>query len=390
MHSVPFHPVLSLSGGLTVLRAGAKHRRCCADRHPIQCILPPHILKNIARKGTANQAEGALRTLIVSSQFRGRRNVIGAFVAAAPTGGKRRTIYDANNTENLPGARVRGEGDPPSGDPAVDEAYDGSGDTYDFYKQLFNRNSIDDHGMRLDSTAHYGQLYDNAFWNGTQMVYGDGDKSLFNRFTIALDVIGHELTHGVTEHTAALEYQDQSGALNESMSDCFGIMIKQWKNGQAATDDREIWIIGEKLLASGVNGDGLRNMLFPGTAYDDPTLGKDPQPDNMSSYFRGSEDNGGVHINSGITNRAFALAAVAMGGNSWETVGPVWYKALTERLSPKSDFTDAAKATTVIATEISTALGNAVSAAWKQVGVTGGSGGGSKKSKKKRKKKQPV
>ena len=163
---------------------------------------------------------------------------------------------------------------------------------------------------------HYGRGYDNAFWDGTQMVFGDGDGTVFNRFTIAVDVIGHELTHGVTEHTAALVYQGQSGALNESISDVFGSLVKQQALGQdAAAAD---WLIGAGLFTAQVKGVALRSMKAPGTAYDDPQLGKDPQPATMADYVETTDDNGGVHLNSGIPNHAFYLAATAIGGHAWE------------------------------------------------------------------------
>src|SRR5581483_808080 len=220
----------------------------------------------------------------------------------------------------LPGKLVRDEGGAATGDAAADEAYDGLGATYDLYYDIFGRDSLDDNGLRLVASVHYGQQFDNAEFDGQQMLFGDGDGEYFNRFTIAIDVIGHELTHGVTQYTSGLDYQDQSGALNESFSDIFGSLVKQYAGGQdAASAD---WLIGLGLFTDKVQGGdptygpALRSMLHPGTAYDDPVLGKDPQPDNMQNYVQTSDDNGGVHINSGIPNRAFALAAQAMGGNA--------------------------------------------------------------------------
>src|SRR5512132_1203411 len=176
---------------------------------------------------------------------------------------KQRTIYTAGNVETLPGTVVRSEGSGPSGDAAVDEAYDGLGDTFDFYEQAYDRNSIDDEGLPLDATVHYGQDYDNAFWNGQRMVFGDGDGQLFNRFTIAFDVIGHELTHGVTEDEAGFVYMFQPGALNESVSDVFGELIEQMTSNQTAA--QADWLIGAGLLTASVNGVALRSMKDPGT-----------------------------------------------------------------------------------------------------------------------------
>ncbi|HVT90105.1 MAG TPA: M4 family metallopeptidase [Tepidisphaeraceae bacterium] len=362
---------------------GASSCRCSngkADRLPICCIVPPHMLEHLARSGNASQVQWALRTLILSAHFRGRREALGGIMTMAPAGTKQRTIYDARNTETLPGAPVRKEGDPASGDVAVNEAYDGSGATYDFYQKIFSRNSIDNHGMRLDSTVHYGMNYDNAFWNGTQMVYGDGDKQIFNRFTIAVDVIGHELTHGVTENTAALEYQGEPGALNESFSDVFGSMIKQWQLNQTAL--QADWLIGAGLFRPNIQGTALRSMENPGTAYNDPIIGQDPQPADMTGFYRGGDDNGGVHINSGIPNRAFCLAAKAMKGNSWQTVGPVWYQTLTTRLHQQSTFAEAADATIKVAADLAGAnssLAKAITQAWRTVKVIKPSSGGNGK-----------
>src|SRR5262249_6826367 len=148
----------------------------------------------------------------------------------------------------------------------------------------------------------------------------------FNRFTISVDIMGHELTHGVTAYTAGLIYQGQSGALNESISDVFGSMVKQFALSQTvATAD---WLIGAGIFTPKVNGVALRSMKEPGTAYNDPVLGKDPQPADMAHYVNTSSDNGGVHINSGIPNRAFYLTAVALGGNSWDRAGRIWYATL--------------------------------------------------------------
>jgi Zn-dependent metalloprotease len=207
-------------------------------------------------------------------------------------------------------------------------------------------------------------------WDGKQMIYGDGDGKLFNRFTIALDVIGHELTHGVTQYTAALEYHDQSGALNEHISDAFGIMVKQYTLGLTASQSD--WLIGKGLLGPNVRGQAIRSMKAPGTAYDDPLLGKDPQPANMSGYVTGSDDNGGVHINSGILNRAFYLSATALGGFTWVAVGRIWYRVLTEKLLPTAGFQDFALATVVMAGQlygIGGQVQTTIAEAWSAVGL---------------------
>jgi Zn-dependent metalloprotease len=337
-------------------------------------IVPPHILVSIAMNGSADERRAALTTIALSERFRWRRHLLGALLLATPVGEKHRTVFDAKHSTRLPGTLVMSEGDPPSSDVGVNEAYDGAGSTYDLYFDVYGRNSIDNKGLRLDSSVHYGKAYDNAFWNGAQMVYGDGDGKLFERFTKSIDVIGHELTHGVTAAEANLDYQDQPGALNESFSDVFGSLVKQWTLKQTA--DQADWLIGQGLLAPKVKGVALRSMKAPGTAYDDPVLGKDPQPATMSGYVQTTDDDGGVHINSGIPNHAFYLAAVALGGFAWETAGKIWYDALTKRLRHDSDFSDCAKQTSAAAADLFGAGGKeekAVRDAWGQVGVTAGS-----------------
>ena len=263
------------------------NRRHRTRSRSVHCdIIPPYILESIARRGTQTQRALALQTLArdswIRSQRAARSQVRSGEVERVGPPRKNRLIYTAANTTNLPGTLIRSEGQDPSGDVAVDEAYDGFGATFDLYWDVYGRNSIDNNGMDLIGTVHYGDQYDNAFWDGTQMVFGDGDGTIFNRFTIAIDVMGHELTHGVTGATAALEYHDQPGALNESISDVFGSLVKQRSLGQTAA--QADWLIGAGLWAAGINGVALRSMKAPGTAYDDPLIGKDPQPDHMSRY----------------------------------------------------------------------------------------------------------
>ena len=235
---------------------------------------------------------------------------------------------------------------------------------------------LDAKGLALVASVHYQEQYDNAFWDGQQMVFGDGDGTYFNDFTISVDVIGHELAHGVTQYTAGLTYVTQSGALNESLSDCFGSMVKQQVLGQDAADAD--WLIGEGLFTENVNGVALRSMKAPGTAYDDPVVGKDPQPADMDGYVKlpadSQHDNGGVHTNSGIPNRAFYLAATGIGGTSWQGAGLVWYDVVTgSKVTKDIDFAGFA-ALTVEAAESRFGAGSreakAVQDAWQTVKVT--------------------
>ncbi|MEZ4518626.1 MAG: M4 family metallopeptidase [Chloroflexota bacterium] len=350
--------------------------------HSLSCFLPPHLLQNIVENGTQEQRQHALRNIVSSEAMRLQREIVveegvppSALEATGP--GLERVVYSADNGGALPGRQVRVEGGPPTGDPAADEAYDGAGSTYELFKDIYSYDSIDGHGVRLDSTVHYRTGYDNAFWNGRQMVYGDGDEDLpeadrlFNRFTVCVDIIGHELTHGVTQFTANLVYQNQPGALNESMSDVFGSLVKQYQTRQ--TVNEADWIIGEGLFTSNVNGVGIRSMKEPGTAYNDPVLGHDPQPGHMSDYVQTNADSGGVHINSGIPNRAFYVIAQNIGGYAWEKAGRIWFAALQTRFGENTQFTDAAVLTYQVAGELygqGSLEQQAVLAGWAEVGIS--------------------
>lgn len=341
----------------------------CQHQNCFCSIIPPHLLSEIVYRNTGKTRENALQTLITTEQFRGMRQNSSS-TAFVPIGQKWRVVFDARANTYLPGVLARSEGSSKTRDIAVNEAYDGSGATYDFYWQIYGRNSIDDRGMRLSSTVHYGKNYDNAFWNGYQMVYGDGDGIIFERFTKSIDIIAHELTHGITQREANLAYYGQSGALNESMSDVFGSLIKQWilKQNSSQAD----WIMGSGLFKPKIKGLGLRSLKQPGTAYDDPRLGKDPQPAHMDEYYNGPEDNGGVHINSGIPNYAFYLAASAIGGYAWERIGRIWYLTLRDSLRWDANFEQAAQSTIIIAKQIYGVRSketNAIIKAWRQVGV---------------------
>ena len=232
---------------------------------------------------------------------------------------------------------MRSAGDPESGDVAVDEAATGITGALALFEEVYDRVSYDGHGSRVSLTVHYGRDYPNAFWDGTQLVFGDGDGRVFGRFTQPVDVLGHEFTHAVVEHTARLVYRDQPGALNESVADVFASCLKQRLLGQTAAEAD--WLIGAGIFLPGVEARALRDMAAPGTAYDDPALGDDPQGGHMDDYVETDDDNGGVHLNSGIPNRAFQLAATAIGGSSWEGAGRIWYAALTGGdVGPDTDF----------------------------------------------------
>jgi Zn-dependent metalloprotease len=331
------------------------------NRNSSMCfILPDFELVEIIKQGTSEESDAALTTLSISSSLRGERR---ALVTIAPeiipsAGEKMRTVSNAKNTTDLPGQVMRREGQTDSGDLAVDEAYNYCGDTYDFYRAVFQRNSIDDNNMPLNSTVHFATGFDNAFWNGKRMIYGDGGV-VMNRTTQCIDVVAHELTHGVTGNEAALDYFRQPGALNESWSDVMGILVKQYHLKQSVEESN--WLIGEGLMR---NAKALRSMKDPGF--------RSKQPDHMDNYVHTTTDNGGVHINSGIPNKAFYLAAMDIGGNAWEKVGKIWYVTLRDRLRPYSQFVHAAYHTLEVA---GTLFGqgskeqSAVNYGWQSVGV---------------------
>lgn len=345
--------------------------------YPHTCsIIPPHIFNHLSQSSDTKLQMTGLRGLQITARLHAQRSHQSmASVRASDTPGVlTRRVFSALNHEVLPGTLVRSEGDAATGDTPADEAYDGAGAVWHFYKDVFDRDSIDDHGLRLDSTVHYGSAYDNAFWNGSQMIYGDGDGYLMHDFTGALDVIGHEMTHGVTQNESALVYQGESGALNEHLSDVFGILVKQRSLGlSAAASD---WLIGVGILIPpdpmprGAVCRGLRDMLHPGTAYSGLAIGDDPQPATYADRYVGSADNGGVHINSGIANKAFATYAIAVGGDAWETPGRVWYETATDAALPStSTFAQFKGVTLRVARKIAPSTVSALEQAWSSVGV---------------------
>jgi len=329
-----------------------------------QCFVPPYLLRRIAAADPTT-AEPYARTLEIDAALRARRTPTSA-ADATPADAPAWTVHSADGAEVLPGRQVRSAGEPASGDAAVDEAATGIEASLEL-AAAYGRASYDGNGATVIATVHYGQRYDNAFWDGRQLVFGDGDGRVFDRFTKSVDVLGHEFAHAVTQHTAGLLYQDQPGALNESVSDVFAACMKQRLLGQQAAEAD--WLIGAELFLPGVSARALRDMAAPGTAYDDAVLGKDPQVGHLDDYVVTDDDNGGVHLNSGIPNRAFHLAATAIGGTSWEGAGRIWWATLTGGgLGQHADFAAFAAATVAAAG----AHAAAVEEAWAQVGVKPG------------------
>ena len=336
-------------------------------------IIPKDVLDKLSKDTSLSQAsrqnfkstikiDGAFRTMRAQAlTLSGARTGTMAalpMTATAPS----ILVYDCKHSQNLPGAPVPGAAT--SADPSVHNAQGMAQKVAEFYKAAFGRNSVDNGGMTILSSVHFGHLYNNAFWNGGQMVYGDGDGDIFVDFTKGNDVICHELTHGVTQHTLRLNYTNQAGGLNEGLSDIFGSMFRQWLAGQdyAAAD----WLIGHDIMGPGAVAKGyscLRDMADPAAKH---CLA--PQPTNMSQYHSGMDP----HYSSGIPNLAFHEAAKRVGGKSWETVGKVWYGAMMAGASPNMKMASFAKRTRKVA-KASYGLGStvaaAVDAAWHLVGV---------------------
>ena len=273
------------------------------------------------------------------------------------------TVADCRTSLSLPGIPVKNP--KAASDPTVRRCFRETTGVAKFYKSCFGRNSVDDLGMTLASSVHYGSKYNNAFWNGSQMTFGDGDGRIFVDFTQSNDVIGHELTHAVTQYTAGLVYAGEAGGLNESISDAFGSMFRQWEAGQTAAEAD--WLIGAGILGPAAKARGytsLRDLSKPGAAHC-----LSPQPSRYADYV----PDGDPHVNSGIPNHAFYLIANGIGGESWEKAGQVWYAALTDRkATPTMKFKGFANLTKAAAKRLfpnDPAVPAAVAAGWKAVGL---------------------
>ncbi|MGB0102142.1 MAG: M4 family metallopeptidase [Nocardioides sp.] len=340
-------------------------------------FVPPHVEAALADSPAAVSVDetqldlsGAARHRRAAALERGLASLDALSLAPTPTGTGRREVYDSENTTSQRVTLVRPEGSPETRDAEVINAYDNAGVVRAFFRDVLNRNSIDNRALDLVLNVHFGVDYNNAFWDGDEMTFGDGDGVIFSGFARSLDVVAHELAHGVTQHASGLVYQGESGALNEHFSDVFGTAITQWANGERP-DDAD-WLIGDEIMGPDLYGEALRSMRNPGTAYDNPILGTDPQPAHYADRYTGSADNGGVHINSGIPNRAFHLVATDLGDTLVAT--RIWYHALNF-LQPTSTFAQAAVQVAdsarilVKAGAVPKGATQVVRGAWRQVGV---------------------
>ncbi len=313
-----------------------------SDYECVPMFVPPFVLENMARA----DIEEAKTTILQSKLIRTERVkpatvkqalLIRTAAPEAPAVGKAdRYIYDSQQTQNLQVKLVCKEGNLSAEcDEEAKNAYNFMGDFRDYLKNKLNRNSLDDNGMDLIGNVHYGINFDNAFWDGKEMVFGDGDGKIFTNFTKSLDVVAHEMGHGVVQYYANFDYNGQPGALNEHFADVFGSVVTQYIEKQTA--EEADWLIGDEIMGPELYGEALRCMSEPGTAFDNDLLGKDPQPDHYKDLYTGTKDNGGVHTNSGIMNKAFYLTAVKIGTDQ---AFLIWFNAL-KSLWATANFNDA-------------------------------------------------
>ena len=331
-------------------------------------IVPPGVLKKYARDASVDAAtrKSLQDTYVETERLRGLREAhriatlrdADRFLADAAVHVPAQHLFDCMHRKGLPGKAVTA----PSG--GFKTVFDTTAKVAEFYKTVLGRNSVDNKGFDLVSSLHYAKAYDNAFWNGSQMVYGDGDGKLFGEMYLSPDVIGHELTHGVTQNLSALRYEGESGALNESISDVFGTVFNQWLNNWAVTEPRG-WLVGAGIMAPSAQAKGftcLRDIVQPSARHC-----LSPQPELYSQL----DPTADVHENSGVPNKAFATFARAAGGQAWGNAIKVWYDTCTNRaLRSDATFSEFAMLTIASALKIGgAALQAPCSSAWGEVGV---------------------
>jgi Zn-dependent metalloprotease len=337
-------------------------------------FIPDEVLARLANDTSIKNfdRDALQRTLAVDQEMRKVREATASLIASSamismslvPANKKPLIkLYDCKHGSILPGARIASPQS--SSDGTVKRTFKNTTDVAKFYKKEFGRNSLDGQGMDLLSSVHYGQNYNNAFWNGQQMTYGDGDNNIFIDFTKGNDVVAHELTHGLTQFTSQLAYANEPGGLNESMSDVFGSMFRQWQANQ--TVDKADWLIGSDIMGPAAKAKGftcLRDMANPGAKH-----ALAAQPAHYSKYQAGMDP----HVSSGIPNNAFYRAATAIGGKSWQKAGKVWFQALTgfgpaPQLTMKQ-FADRTRSVAAQLFPAQPAVASAIDKAWVAVGL---------------------
>ncbi len=311
------------------------------------CFVPPIIEDNLREAGVTEKPDHAHAAAARVRRILKPRMIATKWRAAGAGQGfidSKVIVYDCENTWQLRKSKMW-EGHVPepeydeSGEPKPEpDIFNGlvRGSDADYaarfgigvvrwLKDSLNRRGIDGNGNAVIINVNYGEKYNNAFWDGNELTLGGGDGTIFVSFAKSPDVVAHEIGHGIIQAESALEYQGESGALNEHFADVLGIAIQNTLSPPG-------WLIGDEIMGWALRGEALRSMIAPGTAYDNRMMGKDPQPGHYNDRYEGEADHGGVHINSGIPNRAFALAAERIG---IETAARVWYTALS-LLAPRS------------------------------------------------------
>lgn len=335
------------------------------------CALPEHLVRYAHAKSGDGDHSSAQEHEATTAALRSKRHV----KRSAPTQDDcgLRAIYDAGSAKKLPGVLARAEGGRRVHDAVVNDAYRNIGITLDFFHKVLGRHSLDGNGIGVKASVHFGKQYPNAMWTGREMLFGDGDGVQILGFAHSLDIVGHELTHAVTHHSVRrglgvvrrngkVNLEGEAGALNESFSDVFASMITQWHRKQDV--ESASWLVGEGVLAPHV-GRAVRSLKDPGNPR--LTYPEDNQVGSMDGYVEGGDS----HVNSGIANRAFYLAARKLGGNSWEQLGAVWYRAL-QMLVHDATFRDAAVACGEAAASlhgVGSPAQRAVLHGWRRVGV---------------------
>lgn len=281
-----------------------------------------------------------------------------------------RQLYDSNHKFEFPEQFVKQDVQTHSEEPSSDPVLQVANVIYDHFHNRLNRESFDNENAIIRLYKNFGENYDNAFWDSEHLAFGEGDGTFTNSFLID-DVIAHEYGHAVTDYTARLVYRNQPGALNEHFSDVVGIAIKHLIQSQQPSIPEPNWLLGEGLFNPRFNARGLRDMENPGTAYDHPALGKDPQPAHMNDFYDGIEDEGGVHINSGIPNKAFSTFCKSVNMSSFAKPLDIWYNALLKS-KPDTQFIDFANNTVTVSKDILASMDyvKMLVESWKSVGIT--------------------
>jgi Zn-dependent metalloprotease len=314
---------------------------------PFCChIIPDVVFKQMKKEGIDVKADKSVKQ---AEDFREKRtefSLMSRGIVSTVPGKAERYVFDSKNSNKMKLTLVRKENAATVAATVTDNdanwAYENGGIVRDYFKSQLGWDSIDGSGLDLIFNVHYLVRYNNAFWDGQMMTFGDGDGLNFTSFAQSLDVTGHELAHGVIQYTAGLVYKGQSGALNEHFADVFGIAVKQWHLKQTAQEAD--WLIGADCMGTKFKGKGIRSFKAP----NDDKVVMMAQPDTMTTIYKGTSDNGGVHINSGIPNKVFYLVSLEIGTN---VAAKWWFEAL-KILKPTAKFTDLYKALKITSKEM--------------------------------------